>query len=43
MEQLRQQTGRENLVDIFIGLLRPDGSSMLTVPDSNHAKPEVRA
>jgi len=30
MEQLRDQTGRDNLVDIFVSLLRPDGGSLLS-------------
>jgi ABC-2 type transport system ATP-binding protein/sodium transport system ATP-binding protein len=43
MEQLREQTGRETLVDIFVGLLRPDGGSMLSAADANSIGSEVPA
>jgi sodium transport system ATP-binding protein len=32
MPQLQQQTGCDNLVDIFIGLLRPEGETLLASP-----------
>ena len=43
MEQLREQTGHENLVDIFVGLLRPEGSSLLASPMEDAWTSRVRA
>jgi ABC-2 type transport system ATP-binding protein/sodium transport system ATP-binding protein len=37
MSELRQQTGHDNLVDIFVGLLRPDGETLLAGWDEKGA------
>ena len=42
MEQLRQQTGHDNLVDIFVSLLRPEGSSLLASPIDDAWTSKVR-
>lgn len=42
MDELRQRTGRENLVDIFVDLLRPKGGSMLSGDTSALEPSEVR-